>query len=87
MTKALKQELLKDKRVVEEINRHLWIESEKAGQDIGFEKATEDWLQNFSQAWMEYHWSQKPSSQRSATRSKTTSASKVGSARSKAKTK
>lgn len=49
------QELLKDRRVVEEINRHLWIESEKAGADIGFEKATEDWLKRFSKSWMDYH--------------------------------
>ena len=38
------KELLKDRRVVEEINRHLWIESEKAGYDIGFDKAASDWL-------------------------------------------
>ncbi len=25
------RDLLKDKRVIEEINRHLWIESQKAG--------------------------------------------------------
>ena len=47
--------LLKDKRVIEEIHRHLWIESEKAGYDIGFEKAAEDWLVRFSKAWMTYH--------------------------------
>ena len=49
--------LLKDKRVVAEIQRHLWIESEKAGYDIGFEKAKEDWLKNFSTTWMKYHLS------------------------------
>ena len=47
--------LLKDKRVVEEINRHLWIESEKAGKDIGFENAAVDWLEKFSKTWMNYH--------------------------------
>ena len=47
--------LLSDKRVIEEIHRHLWIESEKAGYDIGFEKAKEDWLIRFAPAWMEYH--------------------------------
>jgi len=47
--------LLSDRRVVEEIRRHLWIESEKAGKDIGFDKAKEDWLKNFSRAWMQYH--------------------------------
>ena len=29
---------------VEEINKHKWIESEKAGYDIGFEKALVDWI-------------------------------------------
>ena len=47
--------LLNDKRVVAEIERHLWIESEKAGQNIGYEKAKEDWLKRFSKAWLEYH--------------------------------
>ena len=32
------RELLKDKRVVEEINKHLWIESQKAGYSIGMYK-------------------------------------------------
>ncbi len=57
----LKQEekaaLLSDRRVIEEINRHLWIESEKAGFDIGFDQAKEDWLVKFSKAWMQYHFS------------------------------
>lgn len=50
-----KQDLLKDRRVVNEIERHLWIESEKAGQDLGFEWAAKDWLEKFSKAWMDYH--------------------------------
>src|SRR3989338_69508 len=49
------QKLLNDKRVIEEIQRHLWIESEKAGYDVGFEKAKEDWFKKFAVAWMEYH--------------------------------
>ena len=49
------RELLKDKRVVEEINRHLWIESEKAGHDIGFEAAADDWLKKYSAEWVKYH--------------------------------
>ena len=48
-------ELLKDRRVVEEVNRHLWIESEKAGYDIGFDTAAVDWLERFSKAWTNYH--------------------------------
>ena len=46
---------LKNKKAVEEINRHRWIESEKAGHDIGFEKASTQWLEEFSKAWMQYH--------------------------------
>lgn len=55
MKKAIEKKLLKDKQAIEEINRHLWIESEKAGHDIGFDKAKEDWLAKFSKAWMESH--------------------------------
>ena len=55
------RELLKDKRVVEEINRHLWIESEKAGHDIGFEAAANDWLKKYSAEWVKYHMSEKSS--------------------------
>lgn len=47
--------LLKDQRVIDEIQRHLWIESEKAGHDIGFDAAREDWLKRFSKAWMAYN--------------------------------
>ena len=54
-----KKKLLSDRRVIEEINRHLWIESEKAGSDIGFETAAEDWLKRFSKAWMDYHMPKK----------------------------
>ena len=49
------QKLLKKREVVEEINRHKWLESERAGYDIGFEKATEDWLNRFAAAWVNYH--------------------------------
>ena len=37
-------ELLNRADVIEEIKRHLWIESEKHGRDIGFEKAAEEWM-------------------------------------------
>ena len=55
MKKEFHKKLLQNRQVIEEINRHLWIESEKAGFDIGFEKASEDWLTRFSKAWMDYH--------------------------------
>jgi hypothetical protein len=45
------KDLLNDQRVQEEIRKHLWIESEKAGHDIGFEKAAEDWLKKYSKDW------------------------------------
>ena len=35
----------------EEILKHKWIESEKAGQDIGFEKALLDWVFNHREKW------------------------------------
>lgn len=49
------KKLLKDKRVIEEINRHKWLESEIAGFDVGFDKAAEDWIENYAQAWVTYH--------------------------------
>lgn len=56
MANQIDQEtLLRDKRVLAEIDRHLWIESEKQGRDIGFEQAKEDWVKKFSRAWMSYH--------------------------------
>ena len=45
-------ELLKDKRVIAEIERHKWFESQKAGCDIGFEKASKDWIARFSNEWL-----------------------------------
>lgn len=48
-----RKDLLKDERVVNEINQYKWIESEKAGHDIGFEKAAEDWIKRFSKTWVE----------------------------------
>ena len=35
----------------EEILRHKWIESEKAGYDIGFEKALTDWIMKHRSKW------------------------------------
>jgi len=35
----------------EEILRHKWIESEKAGHDIGFERALIDWTRNHRARW------------------------------------
>jgi hypothetical protein len=49
------RELLKDKRVIEEINKHLWIESQKAGYNIGRERATDEWMQLYAEAWLKYN--------------------------------
>ena len=35
----------------EEILRHKWLESEKAGHDIGFEKALLDWIVRHRSSW------------------------------------
>jgi len=35
----------------EEILRHKWIESEKAGRDIGFERALLDWIRKHRDGW------------------------------------
>jgi len=51
--------LLKDKRVIDEINKHLWIESQKAGYSIGIERATDEWLRLYSEGWMKYHMPRK----------------------------
>ncbi len=37
----------------EEILKHKWIESEKAGRDIGFEKALLDWIVKHRSNWRE----------------------------------
>lgn len=35
----------------EEILRHKWLESEKAGHDIGFERALTDWMVRHRSKW------------------------------------
>ena len=49
------KKLLRNKKVIEEINRHKWLESEIAGYDIGFEAAAEDWLKHHAAVWVAYH--------------------------------
>ncbi len=45
---SLYQEYLAER---EEIMKHKWIESEKAGRDIGFERALLDWIRNYRDGW------------------------------------
>ena len=45
---SLYQEFLAER---EEILKHKWIESEKEGKDIGFERALLDWIRNHREDW------------------------------------
>lgn len=45
---SLYQEFLAER---EEILKHKWIESEKAGKDIGFERALTDWIVKHRGKW------------------------------------
>lgn len=45
---TLYQEFLAER---EEILKHKWIESEKAGKDIGFERALLDWIRKHRDKW------------------------------------
>lgn len=67
MNKVNKTRLLKIQEVIDEINKHLWIESEKAGHDLGFQTAADDWLEKYSQSWIDFHM---PSTKKSATKPK-----------------
>ncbi len=59
LTNQEKQSLLQNSQVVEEIKRHLWIESEKAGKDIGYDAAARDWLEKYAEPWVAYHMPKK----------------------------
>lgn len=43
----------------DEILRHKWIESEKVGRDIGFEKALLDWMLKHRTTWRRFRASTK----------------------------
>lgn len=45
---SLYQEFLAER---EEILRHKWLESEKKGKDIGFERALLDWIRKHRETW------------------------------------
>jgi len=48
MNSALYREFLAER---DEILRHKWLESEKAGYDIGFERALLDWIVKHRSNW------------------------------------
>jgi len=82
------RELLKDKRVIEEINKHLWIESQKAGYSIGIERATDEWLRFYAEGWVKYNKPERYQKLQSASRRKRASKiSKASSKKQKAKRK
>jgi ERCC4-related helicase len=43
---------------LEEIKKYKWIESEKAGKDIGMERATREWMAKHFPEWKRYRWMQ-----------------------------
>ncbi|MBK9139029.1 MAG: DUF4032 domain-containing protein [Verrucomicrobia bacterium] len=47
---ALYQEYLAER---EEILRHKWLASEKAGYDIGFDRALTEWVLHYRSGWRE----------------------------------
>ena len=40
----------------EEIKKYKWIESEKQGRDIGWERAAREWMQKYFPDWKRYRW-------------------------------
>jgi len=59
MNSALYREFLAER---EEILRHKWLESEKAGYDIGFERALLDWIVKHRSNWRKARRQLAPSS-------------------------
>jgi hypothetical protein len=49
-----KYPFLKDELAINEIRKHKWIESEKAGQEIGFATAAVDWINKYGEAWLQF---------------------------------
>ena len=47
--------LLDDPRVIQEIERYKWIESERVGKDIGKERATMEWIRAYGHIWLKIH--------------------------------
>ena len=54
---SLYQEFLAER---EEILKHKWIESERLGYDIGFERALLDWIRKHRESWRAARRQQQP---------------------------
>lgn len=50
-----RKRMLEDEAVIEEINRHKWLKSEVQGEDIGFDKAADDWFEKHGEHWVRHH--------------------------------
>lgn len=59
---SLYQEFLAER---EEILKYKWLESEKAGYDIGFERALLDWIRKYRDNWRESRRAATPKTERS----------------------
>jgi hypothetical protein len=46
---------LRDDLARTEIYKHKWIESEKAGREIGFATAAFDWITKYGDLWLDHH--------------------------------
>ena len=55
MAKIINSVLLQDKDILSEINKYKWYESEKAREDIGFEKASREWINRYSKQYLASH--------------------------------
>ncbi len=55
MQDAGQVELLKNPAVIQAIHQHLWVQSEKAGHDVGLAWAAEDWMTHYAQTWISAH--------------------------------
>ena len=49
-----KYPFLKDELAINEIRKHKWIESEKAGCEIGFATAAHDWISKYGETWLQF---------------------------------
>jgi hypothetical protein len=58
MAKFTETALLKDQDIITEINKYKWFESEKEGRDIGFERASREWINKYSKAYLTHRVNQ-----------------------------
>lgn len=74
---SLYQEFLAER---EEILKHKWLESERLGYDIGFERALLDWIRKHRESWRAARRNQQPASTHSTAASNSATLFAVASA-------